>query len=115
MAPEPTLRLDWDDLKLFVEIARTGTLTAAAERLRLSQPTAGRRLRGLEEAIGAALFQRTPAGFRLTDEGEAMLVHAEQMAEEAVALQRKLIGGARGLEGVLRLSTSDWVSSRVLA
>jgi len=115
MAAEPTLRLDWDDLKLFVEIAHTGTLTAAAERLRLSQPTAGRRLRSLEEAVGAALFQRTPAGLRLTDEGEAMLVHAEQMAEEAVALQRKLIGGARGLEGVLRLSASDWVSSRVLA
>jgi DNA-binding transcriptional LysR family regulator len=109
------MRMSWDDLKLFLEIARTGTLTAASARLNLSQPTAGRRLRALEAAVGATLFQRTAAGFRLTDEGEAMLLHAEQMAEEAVALERKLAGGARGLEGVLRLSASDWVSSRILA
>ena len=109
------LRLSWDDLRLFLEIARAGTLTAAATRLRLSQPTAGRRLRALEDAVGAALFQRTAQGLRLTDEGEAMLAHAETMEDEAVALERKLTGGARGLEGVLRLSTSDWFASRVLA
>ncbi len=108
-------RINWDDLRLFREIARAGTLTAAARQLRLSQPTAGRRLRGLEETVGAALFQRTASGFRLTDEGEAMLLHAEHMADEAIALERKLAGGARGLEGVLRISASDWVSSRVLA
>jgi DNA-binding transcriptional LysR family regulator len=106
---------DWDDLRLFLEIARAGTLTSAATRLKLSQPTAGRRLRALEQSVGAALFQRTSGGFLLTDEGEAMLLHAEQMAEEAVTLERKLAGGARGLEGVVRMSASDWVSSRILA
>lgn len=109
------MKFDWDDLKLFREIAQAGTLTAAASKLRLSQPTAGRRLRALEDAVGSALFQRTASGFRLTDEGEAMLVHAEHMADEALALERKLVGGARGLEGVLRLSASDWVSSQILA
>jgi DNA-binding transcriptional LysR family regulator len=110
----PTMNISWDDLKLFLAIARSGTLTAASRGLKLSQPTAGRRLRALEEAVGAALFQRTAAGFRLTDEGEAMLVHAEQIGEEVTALERKLVGGARGLEGLLRLSASDWVSSQVL-
>lgn len=109
------MKFDWDDLKLFREIAQAGTLTAAANKLRLSQPTAGRRLRALEEAVGSALFQRTASGFRLTDEGEAMLEHAEHMADEALALERKLVGGARGIEGVLRLSASDWVSSQILA
>jgi DNA-binding transcriptional LysR family regulator len=109
------LSISWDDLKLFLEIARAGTLTSAATRLKLSQPTAGRRLRVLESSIGAALFQRTSSGFRLTDEGEAMLLHAEQMAEEALALERKVAGGARGIEGVVRMSASDWVSSRILA
>jgi DNA-binding transcriptional LysR family regulator len=109
------LSINWDDLRLFLEIARAGTLTSAATRLKLSQPTAGRRLRALEQSVGAALFQRTSSGFLLTDEGEAMLLHAEQMAEEAVALERKLAGGARGLEGVVRISASDWVSSRILA
>ena len=108
-------RINWDDLRLFLEIARAGTLTAAARRLKLSQPTAGRRLRALEEAVGTALFQRTASGFLLTDEGEAMLLHAEHMAEEAIVLERKLAGGAQGLEGAVRISASDWVSSRVLA
>ncbi len=113
--PSRDLRIDWDDVRLFLAIARAGTLTAAAARLKLSQPTAGRRLRALESAVGAALFQRTASGFRLTDEGETMLVHAEHFEEEAAALERKLLGGARGLEGVLRLSSSDWFASRVLA
>jgi DNA-binding transcriptional LysR family regulator len=111
----PRLRIDWDDLRLFLEVARAGTLTAAAGSLGLSQPTAGRRLRALEAVIGASLFQRTPSGFRLTDEGEKMLSHVEQMEEESIGLERKLLGGARGLEGVLRLSSSDWFANSVLA
>jgi len=108
------LRISWDDLRLFAEIARAGTLTAAARTLKLSQPTAGRRLRALEEAIGASLFQRTSSGFLLTDEGEVVQAHAVRMEEEAVALERRLLGGAHGLEGVLRLSASDWFSARIL-
>jgi DNA-binding transcriptional LysR family regulator len=108
-------RFSWDDLQLFLEIARAGTLTAAAQRLKLSQPTAGRRLRTLEDAIGSALFQRSSSGFRLTDEGETMLVHAERMEEEAVTLERRIAGGSGTLEGVLRVSSSDWFASRVLA
>ncbi|MBU3078080.1 LysR family transcriptional regulator [Sphingomonas quercus] len=108
-------RLDWDDLRLFLGIARAGTLTAAASRLRLSQPTAGRRLRTLEEVCGCALFQRTPGGFRLTDEGEAMLRHAERMEEEALALQRQFAGNDGELQGQLRISSSDWFANVVLA
>jgi DNA-binding transcriptional LysR family regulator len=112
---DPRTRLGWDDVQLFLEIARAGTLTAAATRLRLSQPTAGRRLRALEARLGTPLFQRTPHGFRLTDEGEAMLLHAERMEEEAVALERKLGGSDRGLHGQLRLSCSEWFGRQVLA
>jgi len=108
-------RLDWDDLRLFLAIARAGTLTAAAGQLRLSQPTAGRRLRSLEEVCGCALFQRTPNGFRLTDEGEVMLRHAERMEEEALALQRQFAGNDGELQGHLRLSSSDWFSNVVLS
>lgn len=111
----PPLRISWDDLRLFLAIARAGTLTAAAAQLELSQPTAGRRLRALEAAIGAPLFQRTSNGHRLTDEGEAMLTHAESMEGDAIALERKLFGGTGALEGMLRLSTSDWFANNVLA
>lgn len=107
-------RLDWNDLRLLLAIARGGTLTAAAARLHLSQPTAGRRLRALEEACGCALFQRSAAGFRLTAEGEAVQRHAERMEAEALALERRLAGQGAGLEGLLRLSASDWVARLVL-
>ena len=107
--------LSWDDVRLFLEVARAGSLSAAAPRLGLTQPTAGRRLRALETMIGTSLFQRTPRGFLLTDEGEAMLRHAERMAEDAQALERKLLGQGRRLEGNLRVSSSDWFSNRVLA
>ena len=108
-------RLDWDDLRLFLAIARAGTLTSAAPMLRLSQPTAGRRLRALEEVCGCSLFQRTANGFRLTDEGEAMLRHVERMEEEAIALQRQFAGADGELQGQLRVSCSDWFGNLILA
>jgi DNA-binding transcriptional LysR family regulator len=109
------MELLWDDLRVFLAIARAGTLTAAAPQLGLSQPTLGRRLRAFERACGAALFQRTPRGFVLTDEGEATMRHAERMQEEALAIERRLGGGERGLEGHLRLSSSEWFSRVALA
>ncbi len=108
-------KLDWDDLRLFLAIARAGTLTGAAPFLRLSQPTAGRRLRALEAACGCALFQRGAAGLRLTDEGEAMLLHAERIEEEALAIARRFAGSQQALQGQLRLSASEWFSRLVLA
>ncbi|UQA60602.1 LysR family transcriptional regulator [Polyangium aurulentum] len=107
-------RVAWDDVHLFLAIARAGTLSAAGPRLGLTQPTAGRRLRALEEAVGVTLFQRTPQGFRLTEAGEAMLRHAERMEQESVALERRLFGDARDTGGVLRVSTSEWFARQVL-
>jgi len=107
--------MDWSDLRIFLAIARTGTLGAAARSLRLSQPTMGRRLRVLETAVGHALFQRTAEGFVLTDEGNAVLEHAERMEEEVLAFQRRLAGSDVQLEGMLRLSSSDWFGTYMLA
>ena len=107
--------LEWSDLPVFLAIAREGTLGRAARRLGQSQPTMGRRLRALEEAIGLSLFQRSSEGFVLTDDGEVMLRHAERMEAEAQALSRELAGSEAGLEGMLRLTCSDWFGRIVLA
>jgi DNA-binding transcriptional LysR family regulator len=108
-------RLHWDDLRLFLAVARHGTLTAAADHLGATQPTIGRRLRQLEESTGGALFQRGPGGFRLTELGETILLHAQTIEGEALEIERKIVGGEQRFEGLLRLSTSDWFASRVLA
>lgn len=106
--------MEWSDLRVFLAIAREGTLGAAARTLKLTQPTMGRRLRALEAALGHELFQRTSDGLVLTDEGSTLLGHAERMEEEALAIERRLAGQAQQLEGTLRLTASDWFGTHVL-
>lgn len=106
--------VDWSDVKIFLAIARNGTLGAAARALGQSQPTMGRRLKALEASLGHTLFQRTPEGFVLTDEGSAVLPHAERMEEEALSFERELDGHGGQLEGTLRIASSDWFGTCVL-
>ena len=107
--------MEWSDLRIFLAITREGTLGAAARKLGQTQPTMGRRLRALEMAVGQTLFQRTADGFVLTDEGTAVIGHAERMEEEALAFRRQLAGREQHLDGQLRISSSDWFGSHVLA
>ncbi|AGU49937.1 transcriptional regulator, LysR family [Variovorax paradoxus B4] len=107
--------LEWSDIKVFLAIARTGTLMAAARQIGLSQPTMGRRLKALEASLSLTLFQRTSDGFVLTAEGESVLGHAERMEEQALAFQRELEGREQRLEGALRVSSSDWFGVYVLS
>lgn len=107
--------MEWSDIRIFLAIARAGTLQGAAQAVGLTQPTMGRRLRALEASVGHTLFQRTPDGLVLTDEGAAMVVHAERMEEDAMALERTLAGQEAVLEGTLRVSSSDWFGVHVLA
>ena len=106
--------LEWSDVRVFLAIARNGTLGAAARQTGQTQPTMGRRLRALEETVGHALFQRTRDGFVLTDEGAAVLAHAERMEEEALGFTRALAGKDAHLTGLLRVSSSDWFGVHVL-
>jgi DNA-binding transcriptional LysR family regulator len=106
--------MEWSDLRVFLAIAHEGTLGAAARKLGQTQPTMGRRLQALERAVGHTLFQRTKAGFVLTDEGAAVLSHAERMEEEALAFQRQLTGQEKQLDGTLRITSSDWFAEYVL-
>ncbi len=106
--------MEWSDVRIFLAIAREGSLGAAARHVGQTQPTMGRRLRALEAAVGQTLFQRTPDGFVLTDEGGAVMASAERMEEEALAFERKLAGRESMLSGTLRLAASDWFGSYVL-
>ena len=106
--------MEWSDLKIFLAVARGGTLGAAARDLGQTQPTMGRRIRALEEALGTTLFQRTSEGFVLTDEGAAVLAHAERMEAEALGIARAASGQVGSLDGVLRVSSSDWFGAHVL-
>jgi len=106
--------MEWSDVRIFLAIARSGTLGGAARALRLSHPTVGRRLRALEQATGHTLFQRTADGFVPTEEGNAVIAMAEQMEEGALAMERRLAGQEQDLQGSLRISSADWFGAYVL-
>src|ERR1700752_300127 len=96
------MTMDWSDVRIFLAIARSGPLGAAARVTGQTQPTMGRRLRALESAVGHELFQRTTEGFVLTAEGAAVLNHAERMDEEALGFARALAGKEQQLSGLIR-------------
>jgi DNA-binding transcriptional LysR family regulator len=81
---------NWDDIRIFLAVARAGSLTEAARRLRLSQPTIGRHLRSLEDLAGARLFDRLPNRLELTAQGRALLQASEGMEEGAGVVLRQL-------------------------
>ncbi len=106
--------MEWSDVRIFLAVARSGTLGGAARTLQTSHPTVGRRLRALEQAIGHTLFQRTADGLVLTEEGHGIIAMAEQMEEGALGMERRLAGQERDLKGSLRISSADWFGAFVL-
>src|SRR6185312_2234759 len=83
--PNGSAALDWDDVRVFLAVARRGSLRAAGRSLGLSQPTIGRRLAAFEATFGGpTLFDRLPEGLRLNAAGEALMPVAEEL--EAAAL-----------------------------
>ncbi|MVV47005.1 LysR family transcriptional regulator [Pseudomonas sp. PB120] len=107
--------MDWNDLRVFLAIARSGSLGGAAKQLGVSHPTVGRRLHVLEEAGGQAFFRRTGQGLVLTDSGEKILCLAEEMERSALGIERQLAGDSDQPEGLLRISSADWFASYVLS
>ena len=85
-------------LRVFREVARLGSLTAAAESLAYTQPAVSQQMAALERRAGMPLLERTTRGVRLTDAGEALLRHAEAILTEQTLAERELeaIAGVRG-------------------
>ena len=106
--------MEWSDVRIFLAIARSGSLGGAARALQISHPTVGRRLRALEEQTGQTLFQRNNDGMMLTDAGNAVLRFAEEMEANALALERRLACESDQLEGIVRISSAEWFASHVL-
>ncbi|WP_236721003.1 helix-turn-helix domain-containing protein [Paraburkholderia phytofirmans] len=80
--------VDWDDLRILVEIARGGTMRAAAAACDLSAPTLSRRLTELERRLGEPLIDRVPSGCTVTAFGARVLAWAEQMEDLAHQIER---------------------------
>lgn len=98
---------EWSDLRCFLAVARTGTLSAAARELGVAQTTVGRRLEVLEEVLGARLFDRTKGGLRLSGVGAEVLELAHTMERAAAEVERRARGQDQQLEGTVRITTTE--------
>ncbi|MGG8103011.1 LysR family transcriptional regulator, partial [Klebsiella aerogenes] len=97
---------NWDDTRIFLAVARSGTLSGAAETMDMGIATLSRRLDRLEKSLAVPLFSRHQSGYRLTDDGEALLARAEALEHAGLAFGEtaRLQGNVAGL---VRLATSD--------
>ncbi len=105
--------MDWDDLRIFLAVARTESLSGAGRRLKIDPATVGRRIARLEDAIGAALFVKSPQGYALTEAGGRLMPHAER-AEGAMEGAAEALRGPEGLTGQIRLGAPDGCANYLL-
>ena len=99
--------MDWDDLRHFLALARSGSVRAAGGCLGVSHSTVARRVEALEQQLSTRLFDRNRDGYTLTEAGRQMLPRAERVERELAALERSLVGRDEKLEGRVRLTCCD--------
>jgi len=99
--------MDWNDLRYFLSVARTGSTLAAARQLRVSQTTVARRIGALEEALKLTLFEKRQAGYALTPTGEELLADAEAVEAAAGRFGETAAATAREMAGTVRITTEE--------
>jgi len=99
--------MDWNDLRYFLTIARSGSLAKAARELSVEHTTVSRRLGALEEDLGTRLFARGPAGLVLTAPGKNMLPIVECIAEQISSIERCVSGLDGRVAGAVRLTIPE--------
>ena len=99
--------LDWDDLRFFLAVSERGSISGAAEVLKVNHSTVVRRLTSLEKRLGARLFDRLPDGYELTAQGDELRDRLRGVTEQIETAQRSLTGRDLGLSGALRITTTD--------
>lgn len=105
--------LQWDDVRYFLELARTGSLSGTARRLGVEHSTVARRVEALEQSLGIRLFDRLPKAWSLTAEGETLVEQAGRLDDEAQAFSRVALG-VSSLQGTVRLSAPPVLAGQFL-
>ncbi|MEY2936929.1 MAG: hypothetical protein RL033_7678 [Pseudomonadota bacterium] len=104
----------WELYRSLLAVVRERSLSGAARSLGLTQPTLGRHIAALEQALGVSLFTRSQAGLQPTAGALALVPHAEAMASAALALERAASGEAHEERGSVRVTASEMIGAEVL-
>jgi len=107
--------MNWDDVRIFLAVARAGQILGAARRLELNHATVSRRVASLEQALNAKLFRRHTAGSELTPAGERFLGVAERMEADMIAARSELAGEGDAVSGAVRIGAPDGFGVAYLA
>ena len=107
--------MNWDDYRHFLAVARTGKLSLAGQQLGVDHATVGRRVKALEAALNTHLFDRSPQGYSLTDEGQKLITIAEGMETSAIAAQTEFSGESDRVSGVVRVGATEGIATSILA
>ena len=108
------VRMNWDDVRIFLSVARQESLSAAAKLLRLDPATLGRRIARLEREMDAVLFVKSPQGYVLTPAGEHLRTHAEAADQPMTGALSEVRGADEGLTGTIRLGAPDGCATVLL-
>ena len=104
----------WDDMRIFLSVARSETLSGAGKALRMDAATVGRRVARLEDSIGHALFAKSPQGYSLTEAGTRIVAHAERAEQAMQGAASAIAGNAETLSGQIRIGAPDGCANFVL-
>ncbi|SFR48249.1 LysR family transcriptional regulator [Litoreibacter janthinus] len=104
----------WDDLRVFLAVARTESLSRGGKALRLDPATVGRRIARLEEALGVTLFIKSPQGYALTQAGERLASRAEAVETAILNAHDDATGGAEAMTGQIRVGAPDGCANYLL-
>ena len=110
----PNILGDWDDVRFFLAVAKTGSFSAAATQLNTKQTTVGRRIQALERRLGAKLFDRHRHGMEVTPAARGVMVQAESMLANATSIERHLAGLDREMAGVVRVAATEGLAAQWL-
>ncbi len=105
----------WDDLRVFLEVARQGSVHAAAKRLRLDHSTVCRRVGKLESILSVKLLNRTRKGVTVRADAHDLLKHIENMDVHANALEDAIVRGSAGASQLVRVATMEGLASQYVA
>ena len=106
--------MDWNDVRYFLALARTGSVRAAGSALGASHSTVARRVEALEERLGTRLFDRSRDGFALSNAGRRMLPGAERIEAEMASIERGVVGQDDRLVGPVSITCTDTYMSSLL-
>lgn len=107
--------MDWDNLRFFLELARSGTLQGAARRLAVDHTTVARRIQALEKQVGTPLFTREAGGHRPTEAGRRLQPQVEAMEGAFRRIESAAPASQEGLTGVVRIGATEGFGTVVLA